>query len=525
MKRTKKALLASLLVFPILSSCYFFRNDPGDDGNYPSPGTYPSGYTKENLNIENVGRWNGQVFMPATGESSILVIPVQFEDDTFTQVELERIQNGFFGESTDTYWESVKSYYEKASYGNLEITGAVTEPLTLNKTTRQLSLEYATNSSVMDEILTSALETLYDDGYDFADFDSNGDHFIDAVWFVYSAPYDTSSDLYWAFTTWATELTSVGGYYASSFSWASVNFLVRNKLENSFFYKDDGDPTNADSHTFIHETGHLMGLDDYYSYDSGTDNNTDSPMGGTCMMDYNIGDHDAYSKYVLDWIDPIVITKDWLAENGNTLTLRSFGEYGEAAILPLYSDDAMNYNETPFDEYLILEYYTPDLLNQQDATTPYENMKMFTESGLLVYHVDSRIGRFVASQSGVSWDGYCYDAVPEAPDMTSVTNSTFYYLYSNTRSYSQDTSIQSDADTYYKGRLVSLLGADERKTRMTNSASTLATDKSLFQEGDSFFLRGGVYKDFAFDDGTQPFVGFEVQEADEDSCVLVFQEA
>ncbi len=56
----------------------------------------------------------------------------------------------------------------------------------------------------------------------------------------------------------------------------------------------------------IHETGHLLGLPDYYDYDAS--NGPKGGVGGWDMMDSNWGDHNAFSKYLLGWIDPIVIS-------------------------------------------------------------------------------------------------------------------------------------------------------------------------------------------------------------------------
>jgi M6 family metalloprotease-like protein len=48
-----------------------------------------------------------------------------------------------------------------------------------------------------------------------------------------------------------------------------------------------------------------LGLPDYYDYDDTT--GPKGGVGGWDMMDYNGGDHNAFSKYLLGWIDPLVI--------------------------------------------------------------------------------------------------------------------------------------------------------------------------------------------------------------------------
>lgn len=469
------------------------------------------------MTVRNIGKMNGQVFMPSTGESAILVIPISFTDREFTSTELERIENSFFGTSDETYWESVSSYYEKSSYGNLHITGEVVDPISCGYTVEEAFDMYDRNSSFVQSLLYSALRELDDQGFDFSRFDLDEDGFLDAVWLVNSAFYFSGFNFLWAFTSWTTSWTlSVGGgYHVSSYSWASVDFLRRYAAidpSTSIDLKNSNSTTDGDAHTFIHETGHLMGLDDYYSYVG-----EDAPMGGLCMMDYNIGDQDAFSKFALGWIDPKVITKEELEESNYQITLDRFTASGDAIIIPIYRSGKMDYNNTPLDEYLIVEYYTPDGLNAMDATTPYETVSMFDEPGILVYHVNARIGGFTSFGYSVIWDDYCYDAIPT---YSASQTKTFYYLYSNTREYSYDTSITKDAETYYKGRLVSLMGADERKTYFTTT--DLANNDSLFQEDDVFALPGGAYDDFLFDSENAPAFGFVVSEMNEESCTLLF---
>ena len=63
-------------------------------------------------------------YTPSIGEINILVVPIEFNDvEPFTNEELININLAFNGDSNNnnetTYWESVKSYYDKSSYHNL----------------------------------------------------------------------------------------------------------------------------------------------------------------------------------------------------------------------------------------------------------------------------------------------------------------------------------------------------------------------------------------------------------------------
>ena len=146
-----------------------------------------------------------------------------------------------------------------------------------------------------------------------------------------------------------------------------------------FLYADNN--FGLDAHTLIHETGHMLGLDDYYTYDE-----LETPIsatGGLDMMDLNIGDHNSFSKFSLGWINPLVI-------NGETsITLKPFNETGEALILK-GSNTSLN---SPFNEYFIVEYYTPNNLFNLDSSSHYRGNypRYYDYNGLRIYHIDSRL--------------------------------------------------------------------------------------------------------------------------------------
>ena len=54
----------------------------------------------------------------------------------------------------------------------------------------------------------------------------------------------------------------------------------------------------------IHETGHALGLNDYYDYKDG---GVKGGVGSFAMMDANQGDHDPYSKAILGWTHSTVV--------------------------------------------------------------------------------------------------------------------------------------------------------------------------------------------------------------------------
>jgi hypothetical protein len=88
-----------------------------------------------------------------------------------------------------------------------------------------------------------------------------------------------------------------------------------------------------------------------------------TPTGGLDMMDLNILDHDAWSKFALGWNrNPMSITSELsfpLTVNSKKAKLQ-----GDCLLIPAAGE---SYNGSAFDEYMMVELYTPDGLNALDA--------------------------------------------------------------------------------------------------------------------------------------------------------------
>ena len=138
MKKLTILLYFSLLT---LSYCVFFPQEiiPSGSSIYREP-SYNSNYTSENLNLYNIGRGSlaKAVYMPSKGSPKSLVIPIEFSDDKFTDVELERLNYSLNGDSKDTGWESVSSYYYKSSNGLLDMEFEITPVFSLTNTVQGL---------------------------------------------------------------------------------------------------------------------------------------------------------------------------------------------------------------------------------------------------------------------------------------------------------------------------------------------------------------------------------------------------
>ena len=384
----KRLLLLLPLVAVTLAGCSFLKRlFFGDETTsqpihyvYPDPVVQPdipgrSIYKSFSYNLKDVLNTTGQVSLPSTGEQKILIIPVQLTGSslTWTSVEKEEIRKCFFGATVETGWESVSSYYHKSSYGKFSLTGELTNTFVSSYTKAQLQAEAHPDRKIVEEFEKSSLYNELRKKYD-----TNSDGFIDSCAFIYREKIQvTSNDMrWWAFVYTNDSAPSVDKPTVNQYMWASYYFSQKASSDNPH-----GGAYNLDAHTYIHEFGHILGLDDYYSY---YDNNAYDPSGGQEMHSQNIGDENIYSKLVLGWIEPYYVKTD----SSVTTTLYA-SSYSGASNAIIIND---NWNENPMDEYLIIEYYSPTVLNEKDSQQAYAtNAQMFSTSGFRVYHVDSRL--------------------------------------------------------------------------------------------------------------------------------------
>lgn len=324
--------------------------------------------------------------LPSTGDVDVLVIPIAFTDCPAPQNMVKDLETAFFGTSEATGWESLNSYYLKSSYGKLNIQGTVLEPFQTGHTVsyyNQLQAQYIKDlekyenyetdvypDNVEYSIIEAAL-AYYDHQIDYSKYDSDQDGYIDSIYLVYTTDYDAKSNdsLWWAFTTEYYTETEVyyDGVQADFYMFMSYQFI---------FDELQGKKVQYNAETIIHETGHLLGLDDYYDYDETT--GPSGGIGGGDMMDYNVGDHNAYSKLMLGWVTPLVVTG-----KNTTVELESFAESGDCVMI------CKEWNGTFFDEYYIIDFYTPTHLNAFAKG----QSGLFSISGIRIYHVDATLNQ------------------------------------------------------------------------------------------------------------------------------------
>jgi M6 family metalloprotease-like protein len=406
--------------------------------------------------------------LKTTGNQKMLVVPVQTSDGPeWTPAMLERVRVALFGTAAEThYWESVASFYNKASYGAITITGGFADPLVLT--------DYTTSS--LDSIGKNAPDNVVIPAFYQAasadllkQYDQDGDGRVDATLFVYSNAYSRTDDsAYWAWVWYPDNGASLTKPQISTYFWVSYEFT-----------NEGGTGSAIDAHTFIHECGHILGLDDYYNYDNEYD-----PAGDREMQSYNIGDQGMFSKYELGWADPYVLDSNH--PDTVTVPLRSSALYPDCLLL----NDS--WNGTPNDEYILIEYYTPEGNNYLDSHTKYTNSNlMYTNSGLRIYHVDARLVELSSDsdKSSTYTDTLNHNG---KITFTGASNSTSYsYLSSNASTFKllslqqANVTSSSDKDALINGGTVSTTG-----TLYTAGGATWQAYSTIFPKGANTFNDG-----------------------------------
>ena len=426
---------------------------------------------------------------PTTGKKQkLLVAPIKFtknSDDKLDTIDandalLEKIRITFTGtqEEIDKVGGtiSVQSFYEQSSFGKGAFD-VVMIPTWIDFGMTAVDFKKSTSAAgvsaaekvrewYIDEYAKDNHGELGADAYSLDDLDSDDDGFIDLIWNVYAYPYDTNNDtsFWWAYVTYTgNQAGTLKTPTVQTLAWASTNFLA----EGSNGYE---------SRTFIHETGHTLGLDDYYDY-----NKEWSPAGGIDYMDQNLGDHNSYSKFAYGWVNPWVLKEEDL-EGGKTaeITLRLATTSGDCLVLA-----SPDYNNTAFDEYMMVELVGPYGLCKKDYTT----QSGFTKYGIRVWHIDAR---------AIASNDYQYEETFSTPDEVGQKafdlrndNSKFgrgkdgdYWTTSSgiKRSYSQISILEASWDD---------------KTNAQTSTTYKATDSSLFRKNSTFNLKDSGGKDRA----------------------------
>lgn len=422
----------------------------------------------------------GQQFLPSTGDVKLLVIPViipgyaNIDLDNDGQDDKEKVKNDIntlFNGEKNLRNESINSFFKKSSFDKVNITATVTDWYDLRENdelniTNGATIETDTTYEIVEDAIEWAKNSLH---INLTDYDNDKDGYIDGVWLIYSANNytnngpQTDTGNFFAYTAWGnTELDentepSVDNPIYNLFGWASYDFMYR-----------DGDIQNVDSHTYIHEMGHFFGLNDYY-----TDNYSYNPIGKIDLMDGNVCDMNNYSKMLIGWSKPYIVT-------GNAeIDLKSMQNLNNFIVIPGDNTEIKDNKFDPFSEYILIEYYTSEGLNEYSSNTKVSTTPLAPKGkGIRIYHVDNR--KFVVDNSDL------YNITCEPYDGTSLSENEVLVLpITNDRisnAYNYNFNLDVDCNLFDEIRLIEQSNID------TFSNGGYQTLKTFFKENDVFSM-------------------------------------
>ena len=178
-----------------------------------------------------------------------MVIPVNLDNSKKTDKLLSDINTAFNGNSAETGWESVDSYYKKSSYGKLDFDFVVLDEwFTPSKTAYYYDRYSDSDGNDGSSVILDEALAYYDGRIDFSDYDNNDDGYIDSVWLIYNCDvdYESYDSIYWAFQSWSYSEETYDGVGVYYYAFAGTDFMY----DRDTMY--DSENIKIDAHTYIH---------------------------------------------------------------------------------------------------------------------------------------------------------------------------------------------------------------------------------------------------------------------------------
>jgi len=299
------------------------------------------------------------IVLPSSGNVKVFTLLIDFADHPHSN-DAASIDDKMYGQGLAHHFpeESHREYYLRSSYGMLDIGGS-----TLGWYTTPYDRQYVEQTtSGREALIWEALQHFDSEGHDFTQYDNDGDGVIEYFLVIWTGPHGDWATFWWGYqTSWQNSARRIDGKRLGLYSWQW----------EAYNYPGEFSP-----YVTIHETGHALGLPDYYDYDDSI-----GPRGGVGNLDQmdGYGDHGCFSKFVLGWLDPVICTNDW-----QQYTLRATGDHPEALLIPGPWDTPEWRNEY----FMVQNRYR----TQNDVEYP--------NDGLVIWHVNAFLD---------SWDYFYYD--------------------------------------------------------------------------------------------------------------------
>ncbi len=312
--------------------------------------------------------------MRSTGDNTLLVILVDFPDAVHGPDQTrEEVIAGFNGPGTPGSFpphDSVKGFYERSSYHQLNLTADVYG--WYHASFERHYYEQMTDNSGWQELAKECMNAS-DPDIDFTKYDNDDDGDIDNLYLIWAG--SDFSQFWWG--------CYIGSISAEEWDGLTLDSIIWEP------YSWQGSDGAFSPGTTNHETGHLLGLPDYYDYDPSV--GPCGGLGGFDLMDGGAVDHNCFSKYLLGWIDPAVIR-----EGEHDIYLGPSSEFPDAVIvMPQGSDGS-------YAEFFMVQTRNPARGNDNCSVSwwNWQGTPEWTSPGLALWHIDASLDE---------WGDFRYD--------------------------------------------------------------------------------------------------------------------
>ena len=349
---------------------------------------------RSSITSTNNGRLSGFNLFPCTGNPKVLVLMVEFSDVSFsfgkedidkilnstemtTEVNTEVTIGGRTKNIVTKSQGSVAEYFNHCSGGQFRPQFDIYGTFKLNKTA-------AYYSSREINFIKDACEAAKD-YVDFTQYDQDDDGFVDLIYIMfagYSASWGNDN------TIWPKSMYDETTGYCTIDGKKVHRVGMSNEISFTPYYTNNyfnGEKQIVGIGVFCHEFCHAMGITDFYpNIDTWTDKTwyDNQGMEDWSLMDGGENKHNgclptplnAFERYLFGWIDDIQVL-----DEPAKVTLTPLQDGGQA-----YKILGNNVNE-----YWIIEAIPSD-------DKWYMFFKSYTGTGMVVYHINSKISRFSA---------------------------------------------------------------------------------------------------------------------------------
>lgn len=293
---------------------------------------------------------------PTIGEQHSVVVLVEFSDKAFSTMseDAATFYDNMLNEEGFTYSNgadgSARDYYVSSSAGAFLPIFDVIGPVTLSESYTYYGENDAYGNDIhAGEFVVAACEAA-DSLVDFAQYDSDGDGYVDNVYFFYAGRGEADgggSNTIWPHS--ANLESDFGLTYVTADGVNIGNYSCSNEARTS------SEPAGIG--TFVHEFGHTLGLADHYSTTYGAAQYVD-PGSWDVMASgsYNNNCHtpptySAFERATLGWLDYTELD----TATDTIVSLPLLADNNTALIVPAGDDEFFvmeNRQQTDWDEYL-----------------------------------------------------------------------------------------------------------------------------------------------------------------------------